>query len=208
MTPTLDESPKPRTSRSKAARTALWDKLRESPSNAAGFFDPLTPADFDSLIETVPARWKWAYEAVFDVAMQFETDGKTGRLYWNTVCNILRLFREWEANSDRNDSSGLGGFFNLMRESLRKDQVEIVVAIVECVTAMYRHSIANLMQKAWHPPKTPRKTIPKEAIQQLHSKLAKTEFRRKGELVQNLADRYGVTRRTIYRRLEALNHHS
>jgi len=202
------KKPKPRVSRSKTARTVLWDRLRESPSNAVGYFDPLTQANFDALIETVPSRWKWAYEAAFDVAMQFEADGKTARLYWNSVCRRLRQCQELEASYDRNDSSGLGGFFNLMRESLPKELVEIVKTELVDATAQYRLAALNVMQKALRPPKTPRKPIPKAAIEQLARRWAKTPHTQKGELVESFGDKYGITKRTVYRHLEDLKRKS
>jgi hypothetical protein len=182
--------------------------LRASPSNAAGYFDPLTQADFDALIETVPSRWKWAYEAAFDVAMQLEADGKTARLYWNFVCNRLRLSQELEASYDRNDSSGLGGFFNLMRESLPKELVEIVKAELEGATAQYRHSVLNLMQKALRPPKATRKPIPKAVIEQFARRWAKTPHTQKIALIESFGDKYGITKQTVYRHLKDLKRKS
>ena len=202
------EKPKPRVSRSKTARTALWDSVRESSSNAVGYFDPLTQADFDAIIETVPSRWKWAYEAAFDVAMQFEADGKTARLYWNFVCHKLLLSQTLEESYDRNYWNGLGGFFNLMRESLSEELVEIVKTDLEGATAQYRHSALSLMQKASRPPKTPRKPIPKAAIEQLARRWAKTPHTQKGALVESFGDKYGITKQTVYRRLKDLNRKS
>jgi hypothetical protein len=202
------EKPKPRVSRSKTARTALWNSLRESPSNAAGYFDPLTQADFDALIETVPSRWRWAYEAAFDVAMQFEADGKTARLYWNSVCRRLRQSQALEEWYDRNYWNGLGGFFNLMRESLPEELVEIVKTELVDATAQYRLSALNVMQKASRPPKTPRKPIPKAAIEKLARRLAKTPHTQKGALVESFGDKYGITKQTVYRRLKDLNRKS
>jgi hypothetical protein len=209
MMPNPAESPKnPRISRSKKARTALWEKLRESPSNADGSFEPLTQADLDSVIKLVPFRWRSMFEMMFDIAMEFETDGKPGRVYWATACVMIFDFQDFETSNDQRNPSNLGGFFNLMRESLQPELRDLAGGILGIYTASYRYLSALIMRKALRPPNTPRKAIPTAKIEQLQRRLSKTHVRRKEALVQELADEYKVSARTVYRRLAGLNRQS
>jgi hypothetical protein len=64
------------------------------------------------------------------------------------------------------------------------------------------------MQKALRPPKTPRKPIPKAAIEQLARRWAKAPHTQKGALVESFGDEYGITKQTVHRRLKDLNRKS
>jgi hypothetical protein len=191
----------PRTARSRSARTALLDALRKSPGNEGGHFDPLTQPEFDSLIKTVPPLWKPTYQGAFEVAMIFEADGKSGRIYWNLACELLQRFRQTQEviQYSLQDNDRL---YEIALARL-SDTLE---ATFDAIAILYRNAILTGMRKSYSPPQErTRKAIPKATIEQLARTLAKTPFSQKGELIQSVADEYEVTKRTIYRRLDALN---
>jgi hypothetical protein len=227
MIPNSDDSPKPRKSRSKAARTRFRALLRASPGNASGLFDPLTQEEFDLFIETVSSRWRWAYEEMFKFAMCFESEGVCGRPFWESVCDILKRWESVQAAIDRaNGIHPAAGFFSLMRENSQHETstnhdnparqedspdispqiLETVIISLDYLVKFYAFGVSNLMLRSYSQPgERTRASIPQEVIEQLALRLDIAPRTTKGEWVQKVAEEYGVTTRTVYRHLKDLN---
>jgi hypothetical protein len=221
MAPDANCNRKPHPSRSSSARVALWNRLIQSPANAGGLYDRLTQAEFDSFIEAVPPRWTPYYEEAFKIARGFEDDGKPGRLYLLLACATVQQFERLEGVMDGACPS-LDGLFALLREHVPPEVTgasadlpsqtespicrqlhDTVMTILKDHALLYELGIVRSMQQRF--PLRQRKPIPKEAIKQLAKKRDKLPFKHKTQLVQSVADKYGVSTRTVYRKLDALN---